>query len=88
MKINFKVRAKNPCFWIGLIGVILTSMGVQPETLTSWEAVIFQLEQLILNPFRLGSTVIAVIGVICDPTTAGIGDSCRAMSYEYPKKDK
>ena len=34
-----KKRMKNPYFWIGLIGVILTAVGVDAETLTTWEAV-------------------------------------------------
>ena len=27
MKINWKVRIKNPYFWVGLLGVILSAMG-------------------------------------------------------------
>ena len=87
MKINFRVRAKNPYFWMGIFGVILTSMGIEPETLTSWQTLCFQLSQFISNPFRVGTAIVAVIGVICDPTTAGIGDSKRAMNYETPGKE-
>ena len=31
--------------------------------------------------------VLAILGVVIDPTTHGIGDSERAMSYEEPHKD-
>lgn len=86
MKMNLKVRVKNPYFWIGLGGVILTAMGISADMLTSWAAVWDALVNLVSNPFMLGSVVIAVLGVVLDPTTAGIGDSEQAMSYSKPKQ--
>lgn len=67
-------RFKNIYFWIGLLGVVLTAMGVSPEMFTSWEVVVAQAKALISNPFMLGSVIIAVIGVVVDPTTKGLGD--------------
>lgn len=87
MKINVPVRLKNPWFWVGLIGVILTAMGVSPETFTSWEVVREQFLGLITNPFMLGSVAVAVLGVFLDPTTSGVGDSKNALTYKTPKKD-
>ena len=86
MKINLKVRVKNPYFWIGLGGVILTAMGISADMLTSWAAVWDALVNLVSNPFMLGSVVIAVLGVVLDPTSAGIGDSEQVMSYSKPKQ--
>ena len=85
MKINWKVRAVNPYFWIGLIAVVLASVGVSPESLTSWAILKDQLLALIGNPFAIGCVAIAVIGYINDPTTRGIGDSERALSYKKPR---
>ena len=87
MKMNLKVRVKNPWFWIGLGGVILTAMGISPETLTSWGAVYVALENLLGNPFMLFSVLIAVLGVFIDPTTNGVTDSEQALTYTTPKKD-
>ena len=87
MKINIPVRFKNPWFWVGLCGTILTAMGVSPEMFTSWGAVWEAVVNLINNPFMLVSVVLAVLGVFIDPTTAGIGDSDRAMSYKSPVKE-
>lgn len=87
MKINIPVRFKNPWFWIGLFGVILSAMGVSPDMFTSWSAVWGAIVNLVSNPFMLGSVVLAVMGVFIDPTTAGIGDSTRAMSYKNPSKE-
>ena len=86
MKINFPVRMKNPWFWIGLIGVILTAMGISPEMLTSWEAVWQAIVELVSNPFMLGSVAVAVLGVFVDPTTKGVSDSAQAMTYDKPKE--
>lgn len=87
MKINIPVRFKNPWFWVGLCGTILTAMGVSPEMFTSWGAVWEAVVNLFGNPFMLVSVVLAVLGVFVDPTTAGISDSQRAMSYKSPVKE-
>lgn len=87
MKINIPVRLKNPWFWVGLIGVILSAMGVSPDMFTSWGAVWDAIVNLVRNPFMLGSVALAVMGVFLDPTTAGIGDSKRALTYSKPNKE-
>jgi phi LC3 family holin len=87
MKINIPVRFKNPWFWVGLCGTILAAMGVSPEMFTSWGAVWEAVVNLINNPFMLVSVVLAVLGVFVDPTTSGISDSKRAMSYKSPVKE-
>ena len=86
MKLNIPVRMKNPWFWVGLLGVVLTAMGVSPEMLTSWALVGQAVVDLVSNPFMLGSVVIAVLGVFVDPTTAGMGDSAQALTYTKPRK--
>jgi phi LC3 family holin len=87
MKINIPVRFKNPWFWVGLGGVILSAMGVSPEMFTNWGAVWDAFVNLINNPFMLVSVVLAVLGVFVDPTTSGISDSKRALSYKSPVKE-
>ena len=87
MKVNLKVRLKNPWFWVTLGGVILSAMGISPETLTSWGAVLDMLVDFISNPFMIFTVGVAVLGVVMDPTTHGIGDSKQALSYNKPKRD-
>ena len=41
---------------------------------------VVQLVTLIVN-------MLAAVGVVVDPTTAGVSDSQRAMTYDSPKKD-
>ena len=43
--------------------------------------------KFISNPYLIGTVVVAVlgaIGVTIDPTTKGISDSARAMTYDKP----
>lgn len=69
-----KDRIKNPYFWIGLVGVILTALQVEASTLTSWDKVLQLIIDTIQNPYLLTTTVMAVIGVVVDPTTKGAKD--------------
>lgn len=71
---DWKNRLKNPYFWIGLVGVILSAMGVSPEMFTSWGAVIEQIKEMFSNPYMLSSVCMAVLGVIVNPATKGLKD--------------
>lgn len=80
MHINWLLRAQNPYFWIGLVAVILTAIGVSPETFTSWHILWEQIKALLLNPFKLGCVLVALIGYVTDPTSKGIADTDRVMA--------
>ena len=86
LKINIPVRLKNVWFWVGLGATILSAMNVSPEMFTSWGLVWQEIVALFSNPFRLGCVIIAILGVINDPTTSGLGDSAQALTYRKPKK--
>lgn len=89
--INFKVRFKNPVFIAQLILAILTPIlayaGLTTADLTTWSALCDLLIGAAMNPYVLGLVVVSVWNAINDPTTAGICDSKKAMTYEKPKKD-
>lgn len=88
MKLNVKIRLKNPWFWIGVVSTILAAMGVDPEMFTSWSAVWSAFVSLVSNPFQLGCVILAVLGIFIDPTTSGITDSAQVMKYTRPNKSK
>jgi len=44
-------------------------------------------ESLVMNIAGQVLTLLGLIGVIVDPTTAGVGDSERALGYEEPWED-
>ena len=86
MKLNLKVRASNPWFWVGIGAIILSAMGVDPMMFTSWGLVWEAIVNLFTNPVQLITAALAVLAVFIDPTTAGISDSEQAMTYDKPKK--
>lgn len=86
MKLNLRVRAGNPWFWVGIFAIILSSIGVDPSMFTSWGLVWEAIVDLFTNPFQLFTAALAVLAVFVDPTTAGFSDSTQAMEYAKPKK--
>lgn len=90
--INWKVRIKNPMFWVqvglAVFATALTYNSMQPSDLTTWEGVGNLVVGIVTNPFLLGSCVISVFNAINDPTTVGISDSAKAQTYEHPNADK
>ena len=90
MKINLKVRFKNPMFLAQLIlsvfTPILTYFGLAETDLTTWSAVGNVLLQAISNPYVVALTVVSVYNSLVDPTTKGFKDSEQALTYIKPKK--
>ena len=87
LKINIPVRLRNWAFWVGLGATILAAMDVSPEMFTSWSILWQAMLDLFNNPYRLGCVILAIMGVLVDPTTSGIGDSARALTYKKPNKE-
>lgn len=86
MKINWKVRLKNKVFWITIIPMILLLI----QQVLGLFGVSFEIEGLTDSLVTIVSTIfsiLAIIGIIADPTTDGLSDSNQAMTYEVPKKD-
>ncbi len=69
-----KDRFKNPWFWVGIGGVILTATGMEPSMFTSWDALCSAALDVVKNPFLLGTVALAVLGVFIEPTSAGLKD--------------
>lgn len=88
MKINFKVRFKNPVFIAQLVLSVLTPIvtyfGLNLSDLTSWAIFGNLLLKAISNPFVLGTIAVSVWNALNDPTTKGVSDSKRALDYNTP----
>ena len=91
MNINWKLRVKQPAWWIGIISVvlspILTYFGLTYQDLTTWQSLGEVFSQFFANPYLIGVVLVALLGalgVTVDPTTIGIGDSVRALGYDEP----
>lgn len=86
--INFRVRFRNPIFIAQLVLAVLTPIlayaGLTVQDLTTWKALGDLLIGAISNPYVLGLVIVSVFNAVTDPTTEGIKDSDRAMTYSYP----
>ena len=84
MKLNWKVRFRNKV-WLGsfcsmIIGFVYSMLALFDVFPEVTQSLVVQLLNQVL-------TFLGLIGVIVDPTTAGLGDSDRAMSYSEPWDD-
>ena len=91
--INWKVRMQSPSWWLGIAGIVaspvLAYLGLAYSDLTTWSSVGNVFVQFVGNPYLIGTVIVAVlgaIGVTADPTTKGLGDSARAMTYTKPSE--
>ena len=85
MKLNWKVRFKNKpwliAFLSAIVGFVYQMLGMFGITSPISEDMVIQILTTAIN-------AMAIVGVLVDPTTSGLSDSSRAMSYTEPKKDE
>ena len=84
--INWKVRIKNKTFWLSLIPALLLlaqALGAVFGLSLDLSAVGEKLLTVVNTLFA----VLTILGVVPDPTTAGVSDSKLALSYDEPKKN-
>lgn len=90
MGINWKVRFRNPIFWVQVILSIVTPMlayfGVNWEDMTTWYALGNLFVEAVKNPVVVVAVIVSLWNAVNDPTTAGLADSEQAMTYDKPKK--
>ena len=91
MKINWKVRERNPVFIAQIILAVLTPIlayvGLSFADLTTWGTLCDLFKQAYSNPYLLGLVVISVFNTITDPTVKGLSDSKMALKYDKPRDD-
>lgn len=84
MKINWKVRFKNPTWLTMFISLIV---GFVFNILKMFEIAPKVTQNQVMEIVSQVLTFLGLIGVLVDPTTSGIGDSERALSYDEPWTD-
>lgn len=88
MNINWTVRFKNPVWWaqiiMSIVLPILTYFGLNWEDMTTWSAILDLLVRSIQNPVVVVSVIVSLYNTLIDPTTKGLSDSERAMTYVEP----
>ena len=86
MKINWTVRIKNKAFWVTIIPAVLL-LAQQICAMFGVELNIAGVSNQLVSIAGTVFGILALIGVVNDPTTSGMSDSKQAMTYEAPKKD-
>lgn len=85
MKINWKLRLQNKVTLTAIVLAVIALvyqvsglLGVVPAV--SQDAIV-EVAGMVIN-------LLALLGIVTDPTTAGASDSQRALTYEAPRSEK
>ncbi len=82
--INWKVRLRNVNFWLAVIPAALLVV----QTLAALAGFHLELEGVqakLLEVVNALFGLLAILGIVNDPTTAGLSDSPRALTYRIPR---
>lgn len=85
--INWKVRIRNKLFWLAVIPAAILLV----QTICAvfgYRLDIGELGNKLIDVVNALFALLAILGVVNDPTTAGAQDSLRAMGYEVPNNDR
>ena len=90
--INWKIRFKNPMFYfqivVAFILPILSYYGLTAQDITTWSGLLDILKGAFSNPYVWSLIAISVYNAVIDPTSTGITDSAKALTYTEPNSDK
>lgn len=83
MQINWKLRIKNK---VTLTAIVLGVIGIVYKVLAMLGIVPPISENEVVEVVMLVIELLVLLGVVVDPTTAGVGDSQLAMSFDKPRE--
>ena len=86
MKINWLVRIKNKAFWVAFVPAVLLLIQTA-AALFGFQLDLGEIGDKILAIINAAFVVLAILGIVTDPTTEGVSDSDQAMTYTAPKDD-
>ena len=82
--INWKLRLKNKATLLAIVTAVIAliyqifgMLGIVPAVS---ESEVTQAVGLVIN-------ILAMVGIVTDPTTQGVSDSNRALTYDKPAKN-
>ena len=81
---NWLVRIKNKTFWLSLVPAVLLLI----QTVAAVFCFILDFGEMgkqLLSGGNAAVAVLAILGIVNDPTTQGVGDSQQALTYTKPK---
>ena len=86
MGVNWKVRLKNKTFWLAIIPAVLLLV----QQIVGLFGVVIDftpLQNQLVTIIGTVFSILAILGIIVDPTTKGVSDSEQALTYTEPKGD-
>lgn len=83
--INWQVRIKSKQFWLALIPAVLLLVQVIAAVF-GFELDLGDIGNKLLDVVNALFAVLAILGIVVDPTTEGVGDSAQALTYDKPKE--
>lgn len=84
--LNWKVRIKNKAFWLAMVPALL--LLIQAGAAVFGVTIdLGELGNRLLSFVNAAFVLLSLLGVVNDPTTQGLADSQRAMTYDKPKED-
>lgn len=82
MRINWKVRLRNPAWVTSLLALIVSTVY---QLLAMFEIAPALTEDALMQAIAAAVQLLTLMGVLIDPTTKGLSDSARALEYERPE---
>lgn len=81
------MRIKNKNFWLSLIPALLLLIQAVAYVF-GFSLDLSEMGDKLLAVVNALFAVLALLGIVTDPTTAGVSDSAQALTYKKPKDDK
>lgn len=85
MKINWKVRLKNKNFWLTAIPTVML-LAQAVAAVFGYTIYFGNIADKLVDVVNCAFAVLAILGIVTDPTTKGISDSDQALTYTKPKE--
>ena len=86
MKINWIVRIKNKAFWLAIIPAVLLLIQAVADVV-GYQLDFGDISDKLIAVVNAVFLVLSILGIVTDPTTDGIGDSTRALTYTTTNKE-
>ena len=82
--INWKIRIGNKTFWLTVVPAILLLIQAV-AALFGFTLDLSEFGEKLKDVINAVFLVLAIIGIVADPTTVGVSDSTQALTYEIAK---
>lgn len=85
--INWKVRIKNKVFWLSMIPACIVLIQAVASVF-GFSLDLGEIGNKLIDVVNAAFLILSLLGIVNDPTTTGITDSNRALTYDRPNPEK